>query len=90
MAEAPEELRRLGRRERVRFSRTKPGTPFAHLKVVVPDGQAAHVESANVTGVAVAFVWPWVACAVYTAVALIWLIPDPRIEGVLSEPTQAT
>lgn len=27
-----------------------------------------------------AFVRPWVACAGYTFVALMWLLPDPRIE----------
>jgi uncharacterized membrane protein len=27
-----------------------------------------------------AFVNPWVSAAIYVAVALMWLIPDPRIE----------
>jgi uncharacterized membrane protein len=27
-----------------------------------------------------AFVKPWVACACYTLVAIMWLVPDPRIE----------
>jgi uncharacterized membrane protein len=27
-----------------------------------------------------AFVRPWIACAGYTFVALMWLLPDPRIE----------
>jgi uncharacterized membrane protein len=27
-----------------------------------------------------AFVKPWVACACYTIVAIMWLVPDPRIE----------
>ena len=27
--------------------------------------------------------WPWVAQAIYTAVALLWLIPDPRIEQAM-------
>ncbi len=31
-------------------------------------------------GVALAFVRPWLADALYVSVALIWLIPDPRIE----------
>jgi uncharacterized membrane protein len=30
-----------------------------------------------------AFVSPWIASGLYTAVALIWLIPDRRIERVL-------
>jgi len=28
--------------------------------------------------------WPWVAQSIYTLVALVWLIPDRRIERVLS------
>jgi uncharacterized membrane protein len=31
-------------------------------------------------GIGLSFARPWVACAVYTLVALMWLIPDPRIE----------
>jgi uncharacterized membrane protein len=27
-----------------------------------------------------AFVWPWIACCCYVLVALMWLMPDPRIE----------
>ncbi len=33
----------------------------------------------------VAFVRPWIAAALYVLVALIWLIPDPRIERALGE-----
>jgi uncharacterized membrane protein len=32
-----------------------------------------------------AFVSPWISSSIYTAVALIWLIPDRRIERILSE-----
>jgi hypothetical protein len=32
---------------------------------------------------AAAFVSPWLAQAIYVAVALIWLVPDRRIERVL-------
>ncbi|MGH7594489.1 MAG: TMEM175 family protein, partial [Gemmatimonadales bacterium] len=31
-----------------------------------------------------AFVSPWISCALYAMVALIWLIPDPRIEHLLN------
>jgi uncharacterized membrane protein len=34
--------------------------------------------------ISVAFVWPWVAFALYTVVAAIWFVPDRRIER--SEP----
>src|SRR5262245_58670738 len=32
-----------------------------------------------------AFVHPWISCGLYIAVALMWLIPDQRIENKLSE-----
>ena len=31
------------------------------------------------------FVRPWIACACYAVVAVIWLIPDPRIEKTLDQ-----
>jgi uncharacterized membrane protein len=34
-------------------------------------------------GIASTFAWPWVAQFMYVAVALIWLVPDPRIERSL-------
>jgi uncharacterized membrane protein len=33
----------------------------------------------------VAFWWQWVSLALYVVVALLWLIPDRRIEGVLRD-----
>ena len=36
-------------------------------------------------GIAVAFVSPWVAVAIYAAVAVTWFVPDRRIERVLEE-----
>ena len=37
-----------------------------------------------VVAIALSFVNRWIACALYVLVALIWLIPDPRIERVLT------
>ncbi len=37
---------------------------------------------AYAVGVAAAFVVPWVALGVYVAVAIVWLVPDRRIERV--------
>jgi uncharacterized membrane protein len=34
-----------------------------------------------------AFVNSWLACALYVLVAVMWLIPDRRIEVALAEPT---
>jgi uncharacterized membrane protein len=33
--------------------------------------------------IALAFVRPWIAIALYVAVALIWFVPDRRIESVI-------
>jgi uncharacterized membrane protein len=37
--------------------------------------------------IALAFLSPWIAIALYAGVALIWVIPDRRIERVLMEDT---
>ena len=38
-----------------------------------------------VVAVAVAFPAPWVSCAIFVGVMIIWLVPDRRIEKVLAE-----
>jgi uncharacterized membrane protein len=40
------------------------------------------------TAIPLAFVSSWIASAVYVFVALLWLIPDPRISRVLEEREQ--
>jgi len=37
-----------------------------------------------ITGIALAFFRPWISCLIYLGVALIWLVPDPRIERVVT------
>jgi uncharacterized membrane protein len=37
-------------------------------------------------GIAASFFQPWFAGCIYTFVALMWLIPDRRIERVVDEP----
>jgi uncharacterized membrane protein len=34
-------------------------------------------------GIALAFVYPWVSIAIYALVALMWLVPDRRIENTI-------
>jgi len=34
-------------------------------------------------GIVMAFIQPWVSIALYIAVALMWLVPDRRIEQLL-------
>ena len=36
------------------------------------------------TGIALAFVTPWLGVAVFTAVAVMWLVPDRRVERYLA------
>ena len=38
-----------------------------------------------VTAIALAFVSPWISCGIYVLVALMWLIPDRRIEKAIDE-----
>jgi uncharacterized membrane protein len=38
-----------------------------------------------VVAIPLAFVHPWLACALYVLVAIMWLIPDRRIEQMLTE-----
>jgi uncharacterized membrane protein len=38
-----------------------------------------------VVAIGLAFVNPWVSCALYIFVAVMWFIPDPRIERALPE-----
>jgi uncharacterized membrane protein len=39
-----------------------------------------------IAGIGLAFVIPWLSIALYTLVALMWLIPDRRIERAIAEP----
>jgi uncharacterized membrane protein len=39
---------------------------------------------AYLTAIGLAFINPWVACGVYVLVAILWLIPDRRIERILA------
>jgi uncharacterized membrane protein len=39
------------------------------------------------TGIVLSFLQPWLANAIYAFVALMWLIPDRRIENIISENT---
>ena len=40
-----------------------------------------------VMAIGLAFLWPWVSIAIYIAVAIIWLIPDTRIESLIKSGT---
>jgi len=36
--------------------------------------------------IALAFFRPWISCAIYALVALMWLVPDRRIERAMDDP----
>jgi len=36
------------------------------------------------------FVQPWITCACYVLVAILWLLPDPRIEKTLGKMSLGT
>ena len=38
-----------------------------------------------VIAIALAFVNPWIACAIFVVVAIIWFIPDQRIEKIIAQ-----
>ena len=42
---------------------------------------ALHARLLNSAGIALAFVQPWLSCALYVLVALARLVPDRRIES---------
>ncbi len=41
------------------------------------------------TAIGVAFWEPWISCALYVLVAVLWLFPDPRIERVIAPSAKA-
>jgi uncharacterized membrane protein len=42
-----------------------------------------------IAGIASAFLSSWIACAIYFAVAMIWIVPDRRIERALAAERRA-
>jgi uncharacterized membrane protein len=61
-----------------------PGSPLA--AVIGRDLKGKIAPVLYLAGFALAFMRPWLADAVYAAVALMWLVPDRRIEAAIREP----
>ncbi len=60
--------------------------PESALAVAIgSDRKGKFSAIAYVVGVGVAFLVPWVAVAIYVAVAVVWLVPDRRITRVIEE-----
>jgi uncharacterized membrane protein len=64
-----------------------PDSPLAHA--VGRDWKGKLSPAFYLLGIASSFVLPWLAGTIYVAVALLWLVPDRRIERTLrAQPEQ--
>jgi uncharacterized membrane protein len=67
---------------RALLSLHEKGSPLARA---LAKSRKEHVSlGLYVASIPLAFVHPWIACSIYVAVALIWVIPDMRMERSLS------
>ena len=64
-----------------------PASPLA--KAVGADRKGLASRLMYMAGIAGAFVRPWIAWGLYVAVALLWFVPDRRIERVLMREESA-
>ena len=63
--------------------------PNSRLRVAIGSDRKGKVSPLfYLLAIPLAFVNPRISHALYVTVALIWLVPDRRIESVLKEPTQ--
>jgi len=59
--------------------------PDSRLARAIGSDMKGRVSLASyVLAIPAAFIRPWIACAVYAGVAMVWLIPDRRIEKTLT------
>ena len=61
------------------------GTDSALARAVGSDRKGRISLALYGAAVAVAFAVPWIACAIFVGVMIMWLVPDRRIEKVLAE-----
>jgi uncharacterized membrane protein len=66
--------------QRTLIARSGADSTLAHA--VGRDLKGKLSMSAYAVAIGLAFVSPWIAIALYIAVALIWLVPDWRIESI--------
>lgn len=52
-------------------------------KAIGADGKGKLSMGLYLAAIALSFIYPWVAQAIYVGVAFIWLVPDKRIERVI-------
>jgi len=69
--------------QRVLVAQQPPGSPLATALGRDAKGKLSLALYAG--AIPIAFVNQWISDAIYVAVALIWLVPDRRIESIFSE-----
>ena len=67
--------------QRTLISRSGADSTLAHA--VGRDLKGKLSMSAYAVAIGLAFIQPWIAIALYTAVAIIWFVPDRRIESII-------
>lgn len=80
------------------FAMTAIGYFWTQARIIAVNGRDSAVARAvgsdikgrislagYIVAVPLAFVSPWIACAIYVAIALFWLLPDRRIEKELND-----
>jgi uncharacterized membrane protein len=61
------------------------GEESALARAIGPDVKGKVSVVIYAAAIPLSFVVSWIACALYVAVAILWLVPDRRIESVLFE-----
>ena len=61
------------------------GEDSALARAVGSDRKGRISMALYLAAVGVAFLSPWASCAIFVGVAILWLVPDRRIEKVLAE-----
>lgn len=61
------------------------GSDSIVAKAVGRDFKGKLSQAAYFIGIGCAFVAPWISWALYVLVAMMWLVPDPRIERALAK-----
>ena len=62
--------------------------PGSRLAQAIGDDRKGKISlAAYATALAMSFLVPWVSVALFVAVALLWFVPDRRIERVLADKT---
>jgi uncharacterized membrane protein len=60
--------------------------PDSHIAVAIGNDWKGKISLVPyILSIPLAFVSPWISCCLFIAVAILWLVPDKRIENTLKE-----